>query len=150
MLLIRPVLRANANRRHKVHVVVFFIFLVSNIGGALTPLGDPPLFLGFLKGVDFFWPTVNMLPPMLMVASILLVVFYIFDSYYYRKEDQSDAPKGDEGEEPLGIEGGFNILLLAGVIVIAILWNRLKSSEPPFAGTIRELKKDGEWLQRKS
>lgn len=116
MLLIRPVLRANEWRRHKVHIVVFFIFLVANIGGSLTPLGDPPLFLGFLKGVDFFWPTVNMLPPMLMVASILLVIFFFFDSYYYRKEDRSEAPSSAEDDEPLGIEGSFNILLLAGVI----------------------------------
>ena len=116
MLLIRPVLRANEWRRHKVHIVVFFIFLVANIGGSLTPLGDPPLFLGFLKGVDFFWPTVYMFPPMLMVASILLVVFYFFDSYYYRKEDLSQAPSASEDDESLGIEGGFNILLLGGVI----------------------------------
>ena len=67
MLLIRPVLRANEWRTHKVHVVVFFIFLVANIGGSLTPLGDPPPFLGFLKGVDFFWPTKAMFLPMLMV-----------------------------------------------------------------------------------
>ena len=65
MLLIRPVLRANDNRRHRAHVVVFFIFLVANVGGALTPLGDPPLFLGFLKGVDFFWTTKAMLWPTL-------------------------------------------------------------------------------------
>ncbi len=116
MLLIRPILRANEWRHHKVHIVVFFIFLVANIGGSLTPLGDPPLFLGFLKGVDFFWPTVYMFPPMLMVASILLVVFYFFDSYYYRKEDLSQAPSASEDDEPLGIEGGFNILLLAGVV----------------------------------
>ena len=116
MLLIRPVLRANEWRRHKVHIVVFFIFLVANIGGSLTPLGDPPLFLGFLKGVDFFWPTTHMLVPMLMVASILLVIFYFFDSYYYRKEDKSEAPSADDDDEPLGLEGSFNILLLAGVV----------------------------------
>src|SRR5690606_13822856 len=68
MLLIRPIIRANDNRRFNTHVVVFFIFLVANIGGSLTPLGDPPLFLGFLKGVSFFWPTVHLLAPMLLVA----------------------------------------------------------------------------------
>ncbi|MDF3074642.1 MAG: citrate transporter, partial [Alphaproteobacteria bacterium] len=72
MLLIRPMLRANDNRRHNVHVVVFFIFLVANIGGSMTPLGDPPLFLGFLKGVDFFWPTIHLAAPTLLCALILL------------------------------------------------------------------------------
>ena len=79
MLLIRPLLRANAGRRYQVHVVVFFIFLVANIGGSLTPLGDPPLFLGFLKGVDFFWPTRMMFWPMMLVVGILLVIFYALD-----------------------------------------------------------------------
>ena len=69
MLLIRPLLKANDDRRHKVHVVVFFIFLVANIGGSLTPLGDPPLFLGFLKGVDFFWTAQHMLLPMVMISA---------------------------------------------------------------------------------
>jgi Na+/H+ antiporter NhaD/arsenite permease-like protein len=118
MLLIRPVLRANDWRKHKVHVVVFFIFLVANIGGSLTPLGDPPLFLGFLKGVDFFWPTVHMLVPMALVAIILLVVFFLIDSYFYRKEDLTQAPSADseEMQERLGLEGTVNILLLGGVV----------------------------------
>ena len=68
MLMIRPVIRANDNRKHKKHVIVFFIFLVANAGGALTPLGDPPLFLGFLKGVDFFWTTTHLLAPTLLVC----------------------------------------------------------------------------------
>ena len=72
MLLIRPLLRANDNRRHQAHVVIFFIFLVANVGGALTPLGDPPLFLGFLKGVDFFWTTKTMFWPTLTAALVLL------------------------------------------------------------------------------
>ena len=76
MLLIRPLLKANENRANKVHTVVFFIFLVANIGGSLTPLGDPPLFLGFLKGVDFFWPTTHMFVPMVIVATILLGLYY--------------------------------------------------------------------------
>ena len=79
MLLIRPLLRANAWRRAKVHIVVFFIFLVANIGGSLTPLGDPPLFLGFLKGVDFFWPTPAMFLPMTFVAVILLRDLLVWD-----------------------------------------------------------------------
>ena len=81
MLLIRPLLRANKDRKHKVHIVVFFIFLVANIGGSLTPLGDPPLFLGFLKGVDFFWTTKAMFLPMLFMVISLLIIFYFYDSF---------------------------------------------------------------------
>ncbi len=119
MLLIRPMLRANAWRKHKVHVFVFFIFLVANIGGSLTPLGDPPLFLGFLKGVEFFWPTVNMFIPMLVVAIPLLVIFFIFDSLMFRREDSAAAPAEESDgapQEPLGLEGAVNLLLLAGVV----------------------------------
>ncbi len=117
MLLIRPVLRANDWRRHRVHTVVFFIFLVANIGGSLTPLGDPPLFLGFLKGVDFFWPTTHMLLPMLSLAIPLLAIYYVFDSYLFRKEDLSQAPSEEGAEkEPLALEGSFNIVLLLAVM----------------------------------
>ena len=87
MLMIRPVLRANDSRRHRAHVVVFFIFLVANIGGALTPLGDPPLFLGFLKGIDFFWTTRAMLGSTLGASAILLVIFYFVDRYLFRGEE---------------------------------------------------------------
>jgi len=114
MLLIRPVIRANDDRRHKIHVFVFFIFLVSNIGGALTPLGDPPLFLGFLKGVSFFWTTEHLFSEMLVCALILLAVFYALDSYWYRKEGR---PKPDPTPEtPVRIEGGVNIVLLAAIV----------------------------------
>jgi Na+/H+ antiporter NhaD/arsenite permease-like protein len=118
MLLIRPMIRANDGRRHKIHVFVFFIFLVSNIGGALTPLGDPPLFLGFLKGVSFFWTTTHLFGEMLVCAIVLLALFYAIDSYWYRKEG---PPKHDPTPEtPVRIEGGVNIILLA-VIVGAVL-----------------------------
>ncbi|NQW53243.1 MAG: sodium:proton antiporter [Rhodospirillales bacterium] len=118
MLLIRPMIRANDDRRHKIHVFVFFIFLVSNIGGALTPLGDPPLFLGFLKGVSFFWTTTHLFSEMLVCAIVLLAVFYALDSYWYRREGR---PKRDPTPEtPVRIEGGVNIILLA-VIVGAVL-----------------------------
>lgn len=113
MLLIRPMLRANQWREKKVHMVVFFIFLVANVGGSLTPLGDPPLFLGFLQGVDFFWTTQNLFWEMSFVVVILLVVYYFWDRYLFHKEPM-DQPE-DDGKEPLGIEGAFNIILLAGV-----------------------------------
>ena len=86
MLLIRPFLRANARRKHRTFMVVFFIFLVGNIGGCLTPLGDPPLFLGFLHGVSFFW-TFRLLPHMLVLAGLLLAAYFVLDTYYYRRED---------------------------------------------------------------
>ncbi len=143
MLLIRPVIRANIERRHNVHVIVFFIFLVSNIGGSLTPLGDPPLFLGFLKGVDFFWPTLHLLLPMLTLVIPLLIIFYFIDSWYYRREAAPLAPVSGKTKDEVnpgstvstdtlvdlapvinktkvGIKGLPNILLL-GCVVGAVL-----------------------------
>jgi Na+/H+ antiporter NhaD/arsenite permease-like protein len=124
MLLIRPLLRANDDRRHKVHVFVFFIFLVSNIGGALTPLGDPPLFLGFLKGVSFFWTTTNLFSEMMVCVIVLLGIFYGLDSYWYRKEGRIGPDPTPE--TPVRIEGGFNIILMAAVVGIVLMsgsWN---------------------------
>ena len=111
ILLIRPILRANKWRQHTVHTVVFFIFLVANIGGALTPIGDPPLFLGFLHGVDFFWTTKIMLFPMCLVSIALLIIYYLIDSFYYRKEIIPDE-NNIEVQKPFGIEGIGNIILL--------------------------------------
>ena len=118
MLLIRPLIRANKDRKSKVHVIVFFIFLVANIGGSLTPLGDPPLFLGFLKGVDFFWTTSVMFLPMLFMAVCLLAIFFALDTYIYNKEGNHPVPETDE---KLGIKGSFNLLLLLGVIGSVLL-----------------------------
>ena len=117
MLLIRPLIRANKERKSKVHVIVFFIFLVANIGGSLTPLGDPPLFLGFLKGVNFFWTTSAMMVPMLFMVFSLLIIFFIFDSYLYKKENI----KKEETDIKISIEGSFNLLLLLGVIGSVLL-----------------------------
>ena len=119
MLLIRPILRANAWRKHRVHVVVFFIFLVANIGGSLTPLGDPPLFLGFLKGVEFFW-TMKLLPVMAPVSVALLIIFFVVDTLMFRKE--GEAP--DDGEKvPLKLEGALNFAMV-GLIIGAILFSK--------------------------
>ena len=125
MLLIRPILRANEWRKHRVHVVVFFIFLVANIGGSLTPLGDPPLFLGFLKGIDFFW-TMALLPAMLPVAILLLIIFFIFDTFLFKKEGE---PPDDGEKEPLRLEGVWNFVLVAGIIG-AILWSKSLADGP--------------------
>jgi len=124
MLLIRPMIRANDDRRHKIHVFVFFIFLVSNIGGALTPLGDPPLFLGFLKGVSFFWTTEHLFSEMLLCSIVLLILFYGIDSYWYRKEGRKKPDPTPES--PIRIEGGVNIILLGivvGVVLASGSWN---------------------------
>lgn len=140
MLLIRPVLRANDERRHNAHVVVFFIFLVANIGGSLTPLGDPPLFLGFLKGVGFFWPTIHMLLPMLMVTAILLVAFYALDSWFYSRDENFKAKYDPTPDSPLAIEGKVNILLLGGVVAAVLMSGLWKPGIAwNIAGTVIEL-----------
>lgn len=118
MLLIRPLIRANDNRRHNLHVIVFFIFLVANVGGALTPLGDPPLFLGFLNGVRFFWTMEALFVPTLLLGMILLALFYVIDRHYYIKEGITRDPTPDT---TIGIEGGANIFLLAGVVGAVLL-----------------------------
>lgn len=121
MLLIRPLLRANERRQHKTHVFVFFIFLVANIGGSLTPLGDPPLFLGFLKGVTFFWFTEHMLAPMVVAGGILLVMFYALDTWAYRKEGPEVQNAGDHERDNLTIQGLRNIALLMGIVAAVLL-----------------------------
>lgn len=119
MLLIRPLIKANDNRVHNVHVVVFFIFLVANIGGGLTPLGDPPLFLGFLKGVDFSWTITAMALPVVMLAVILLVMFYAVDSYFFRKEGVK--PIDATPDSPVRVTGLRNLPLLGAVIAAVLM-----------------------------
>ena len=121
MVMIRPVLRANRDRLKKTHIVCFFIFLVANIGGSLTPLGDPPLFLGFLHNVPFFWVTTNLLPHMLTTSSILLAMFFIIDTLYYRKEKGQENDGREEEKIPLKIEGVVNFVFLAGVISLVLM-----------------------------
>jgi Na+/H+ antiporter NhaD/arsenite permease-like protein len=118
MVLIRPLIRANAARCFNAHVVVFFIFLVSNIGGALTPLGDPPLFLGFLHGVDFFWTTKTLWPETLFVVGVLLALFFLVDVYLCRRET-APSPARDQTAK-LRVTGVVNIALI-GVATAAIV-----------------------------
>jgi Na+/H+ antiporter NhaD/arsenite permease-like protein len=120
MIMIRPLLRANDDRVYRVHTVVFFIFLVSNIGGALTPLGDPPLFVGFLKGVDFFWTTTHLWRPTLVVSMILLVLFLVIDLILHKREERLHHPLDPTPDSPLVLHGGINFLLL-GAVIAAIL-----------------------------
>ncbi len=126
MILIRPLLRANAARLHNVHVVVFFIFLVGNIGGALSPLGDPPLFIGFLNGVDFFWPARNLWQPTVFAAGCVLALFVAMDVWFHFA-DRRAAPVGEPAAEraPLRVHGLVNLLLLALIIAAVVdsaLW----------------------------
>jgi Na+/H+ antiporter NhaD/arsenite permease-like protein len=124
MVLIRPIIRANDNRVSNVHVVVFFIFIVSNVGGALTPLGDPPLFVGFLKGVDFFWTTTNLFTETVLVLGLLLAVFYAFDSYLYKKEGiVKPDPTPDGRVRVLGLESLVFVAVIIGAILLRAEWN---------------------------
>ena len=118
MLLIRPIIRANSWRKKKTHLIVFFIFLVSNVGGSLTPIGDPPLFLGFLKGVDFSWTIIHMFKPMVFVSVILLILFYCIDVYFYKKEDSTKVSVGDFS---LKVEGKINFILILVIISAVVL-----------------------------
>lgn len=120
MILVRPLIRANAGRLHNVHVFVFFIFLVANIGGALSPLGDPPLFVGFLRGIDFFWPARHLWMQTLLVAVLVLAIFVALDVRYSRRE-----PRKIERSGPIRLYGIVNLPLLAaiiGVILLSATW----------------------------
>lgn len=121
MLLIRPLIRANDNRKHKAHVIVFFIFIVSNIGGALTPLGDPPLFLGFLKGVDFFWTLKHMLPETLFLVGTLLCIFYALDWWFYHHREEVVPVDPTPDDKRISFDGASNFVLLLGVILLVLM-----------------------------
>ncbi|MBI1238316.1 MAG: sodium:proton antiporter [Alphaproteobacteria bacterium] len=125
MVLIRPMIRANHHRKRNVHVFVFFVFLVSNIGGSLTPLGDPPLFLGFLKGVAFDWTVTHMFAPMMLAAAILLAVFFVIDAALFERERHHLV--GEQAPAAVRIRGVHNILLLAGVIMAVLMSGIWKS-----------------------
>ena len=118
MLLIRPLLHTNSERRKVVHTVVFFIFLVSNVGGCLTPLGDPPLFLGYLQGVPFTW-TFRLLPAWLFTSAVLLAIYFVWDTRAHASE-QPPRIRADKAHiEPLSVRGKENLLLLGGIVAAA-------------------------------
>jgi len=127
MLMIRPLIRANDNRKHVAHVVVFFIFIVSNAGGSLTPLGDPPLFLGFLKGVDFFWTLQHLFPQSLFLMGSLLVIFFVLDSWYYHKREEIQSVDPTPDSRQIGFDGKVNFVLLAGVVALVLMSGLWKS-----------------------
>ena len=141
VLLIRPLLRANKPRKRVAHIIIFFIFIVANCGGLLTPLGDPPLLLGFLKGVPFDW-TLRLWPQWLVMNGILLVVFNLWDQWALNK-DEKELPGSQHEEvlihEPLRITGGIEMLVLLGVIVTIVAAGRAAAAGQPWPQNIREL-----------
>ncbi len=142
MLLIRPFLRANAWRKKRTYQVVFFIFLVCNVGGSLTPLGDPPLFLGFLHGVPFFW-TMKLFKPMLLVSLLLLALFFGIDTYFHRKEE--GTPPESDGSK-LKVEGLHNLVFLGGIVASVLMSGLLHIGEVLILGVHRpvaDLLRDG-------
>ena len=121
MLLIRPLIRANDNRQHRAHVIVFFIFIVANAGGSLTPLGDPPLFLGFLKGVDFFWTVTTIFPETLFLVGSLLAIFYALDSWYYHRKEEIRPQDPTPDTHGISFDGSVNFALLAAVVGLVLM-----------------------------
>jgi Na+/H+ antiporter NhaD/arsenite permease-like protein len=124
MLLIRPMLRTNQHRRFKTHTFVFFIFIVSNIAGSLTPLGDPPLYMGFLKGIPFAW-TLSLWPEWLLMVSMLLAIHHVWDRRAYAREAPDELPRDLADNEPVRIEGWVNVGLIAGVLATIVLSGQL-------------------------
>jgi Na+/H+ antiporter NhaD/arsenite permease-like protein len=120
MLMIRPLLRANDNRARTAHTVVFFIFIVSNAGGSLTPLGDPPLFLGFLKGVDFFWTVGHIFAQTLFLLGALLVIFFVLDRWHYQREGVLPIDPTPDTRR-LGFDGAVNFWLLGAVVALVLM-----------------------------
>src|SRR5262249_35553504 len=120
MLFIRPVLRTNRERKYRVHTVVFFIFLVSNIGGSLLPLGDPPLFLGYLRGVPFLW-TFQLWREWLLCGAVLLALYFVWDCVAYRREAPPDVAADAAAPRPIRLRGGLNFVWLAGVVAAVAL-----------------------------
>jgi Na+/H+ antiporter NhaD/arsenite permease-like protein len=120
MLLIRPLLNTNRERKFKKHIFIFFIFLVANIGGSLLPVGDPPLFLGYLFGVPFFW-TLRLWPLWLTAVAIVLAIFYVWDTWAYSKERPADLRRDVRQQKKLKVHGLINVVLILGVLCAVVL-----------------------------
>ena len=122
MLLIRPLLTTNQQRKHKVHTVLFFIALCANCGGLLTPLGDPPLFMLFLRGAEFTW-FFSMWAPWLVTGGLLMIIYFLLDTYYYNKEHWTALSADHREHTPLQIEGNVNFVYLLGVVLTVAFVN---------------------------
>ena len=128
MLMIRPLIRANDNRVHKAHLVVFFIFIVSNAGGSLTPLGDPPLFLGFLQGVDFFWTALHLFPQTLFLVGSLLLLFFGLDWWFYHHKEEILPADPTPDTKRIGFDGAINFWLLGAIVALVLISGFWRSS----------------------
>ena len=152
MLLIRPLLRTNQERKHKVHTVIFFIFVVSNVGGCLTPLGDPPLYMGFLQGIPFEW-TLALWPEWLAVNGALLVIYYFWDRKAWAKEEVKDIALDVKQATPLAIEGWVNVALIFGIVASIVVSGQVlkipdpKSSVDPTYASIKAIKAAVPWIR---
>ena len=129
MLLIRPLITTNQQREHKVHTILFFIALCANCGGLLTPLGDPPLFMLFLRGADFTW-FMSMWAPWLFTGAVLMAIYYVLDTIYYKKEHAHALQADHEQQVPLVFKGKHNLLYLVGIVLAVAFSN---------SGTIPEM-----------
>lgn len=133
MVLIQPLLHMNRKRIYKTHLIIFFIFIVSNIGGALTPLGDPPLFLGFLEGVPFFWTLKNLIMPQMLVMLPLLLILWMIDAYFHKKEGVvADSEANNTHKKRLKISGFQNIVLL-GLVMATVLFSGISDERKEVA-----------------
>jgi Na+/H+ antiporter NhaD/arsenite permease-like protein len=121
MIIVRPLIRANQARRHNAHVLVFAIFLVANIGGALTPLGNPPLFMGFLRGVEFFWPAQHLLAAASLLTVMILSIFLGVDIWYYRREYPQVISHQKTQTTVIRIRGWINVYLIGGIVAAILL-----------------------------
>jgi Na+/H+ antiporter NhaD/arsenite permease-like protein len=139
MLLIRPVLRANAFRRQKTHTFVFFIFLVANIGGSLTPVGDPPLYLGFLRGISFFWPATHLFAEFAFCAVMLLGLYWLLDNWMWSRE--KPVVPVEERKEPLSIEGWMNVALVGAIVAVVIAMGYVRLGTVPVLGQVMEVER---------
>jgi Na+/H+ antiporter NhaD/arsenite permease-like protein len=135
MLLIRPVINTNKERKFKVHTILFFIAIIANCGGLLTPLGDPPLFLLYLKGVSFTW-FLSLGREWAVVNGLLLMIYFVFDTYYYRKESAKDIKRDNSDIQPIKIAGSFNFFFLIGIVLSVAFIN---SNYIPAIATNRSL-----------
>jgi len=144
MLMLRPLLRANRHRARTSHIYVFYIFLVCNIGGALTPLGNPPLFLGYLKGVPFFWPVLHLFVPTATLAAAVLAVFYAVDRHFYRHTKPSETLAEIE---KLSVTGRVNLLLLLGAALAMMLrsWRSLSGARRGWCSTTQTHRRQRPW-----
>ena len=147
MLLIRPLLQTNAERRQVTHTVVFFIFLVSNVGGCLTPLGDPPLFLGYLQGVPFTW-TLRLAPAWLFTTTLLLLIYVVWDRRAYAREAPADLGRDQVAVRPLTVTGKENLVLLGGIVLAAAFWRAPWREAAMVALTMASLRRTPPALRR--